>query len=438
MPPTEISHAVRPEAGKTVHRPLRDEVARARSGKKATEVKNLKAVSNMTESFILRGFEVEFNRARAAFRVARFDDALAILDRYRGLLSVDVEFMVLYAEIIDRMGDFAGADALLSRALEINPAHAQALVVRAACLTNLGRRSEAVGLLDGARAANPDNADLLGHYLALLLTHSGAPAAIAVLKSEHLRKTPPRRLDAAVERLRQKALALHDPAELAQMDPEDFLELKTSTKDQSYSLRQIYETLEPMGCNCELGFVQRRSGAEPLSLLRWTAITPEQLIALLGCDMEGYEEPSRYRLSGNFNHEFILSEDEFGTKTHTGVSQSDISPVDFLDRMTRRQAFLKRKFLADAAQGRKIFTYKADSLLDDQQITGVEDQLRRLGVQYCLFVMPAVDQASGGTVQFSSPGRGVGYLSSVLPRTCYEEWNSIAIETYDRFIRQQW
>jgi hypothetical protein len=193
---------------------------------------------------------------------------------------------------------------------------------------------------------------------------------------------------------------------------------------------------ESIGCNCELGFVQRRSGAEPLSLLRWAAITPEKLIELLACDLADYDNPAHYSLGGFFGHEFILTERLFGTKTHTGVNQSDIAPEEFLARMTRRQGFLTRKFLADAAQGRKIFTYKADEPLTEEQMTGVEAQLVRLGVRQCLFAMPTDDRTKGGTVEIASPHRSIGYLSAIMPNTQYEEWDRIAITVYDRFVRQ--
>jgi tetratricopeptide (TPR) repeat protein len=389
----------------------------------------------MATNLLLRGFQDDLNRARSTLRAGKPDDALAILDRYKGLLSIDVDFMALYAEILDRKGEFVEAEAILSRLLGINPLHVPAITARAACLTGLGRRTEAVRLLDEARAENPGNNDILGSYLALLLAERGPAAAIAALRTEHLRRTPPRRLETAVEKLRQKALSLHDSAELSQLDPGNLLELEYSAEGQVYSLRHIYEAFEAIGCNCELGFVQRRSGAEPLSLLRWTSITPEKLIDLLACNLEGYETPEHYSLHGNYQHEFILVENVFDTRSHTGVNQSDLPAEEFLDRMTRRQGFLKRKFLADAAQGQKVFTYKADQPLTEVQMAGMEAQLHRLGVRYCLFVMPTDNHALAGTVEIASPQRGIGYLSAVMPNTRFDEWNNIAIAIYDRFVR---
>jgi tetratricopeptide (TPR) repeat protein len=385
---------------------------------------------------LFRGYEDDLKRAQTALSAGRLDESRAILDRYKGLLSIEVDFMALYSEVLDRQGNFAEADAILVRLLEMDPTHVRGITLRAASLATLGRRADALSFLDAARAANPDNNNILGDYLALLLADRGPAAAIAALKREHLRRAPPRRLEAAVEKLRQKALSLHDVDELKALDPDNLLELEQGSESQVYSLRHIYEAFESIGSNCELGFVQRRSGAEPLSLLRWTSVTPEKLIDLLACDLEGYDDPTHYSLHGQYHNEFILVENMFDTRSHTGVNQSDISPENFLSRMTRRQGFLKRKFLADAAQGRKVFTYKAEQPLTEEQMAGVEAQLFRLGVQHCLFVMRTDDRTKGGTVEIVSPRRGVGYVSDVMPNIRHDEWNSIAITIYDQFVRR--
>lgn len=388
-------------------------------------------------------YEEDLKRARVAFNRRQMTEGLAILDRYKGLLAVDVDFAVLYSDFLHALQKSAEADEILARALEIQPTHERAILARAQTMAVLRRRAEALALLETAHAGNRDSNGVLTAYLTLLLGERGIDPAIAALKREHLRRTPPRRLDMPIEKLRQKALSLLDPEEIRKADPDDLLELVERSEDQGCersddqgtSLRRIYETFESMGCNCELGFVQSRTGAQPLSLLRWSAITPENLVRLLACDLDGYENPAHYSLRGNYEREFHLYESAFDTQSHTGVNQNDISAQEFLDRMTRRQAYLKRKFLADAAEGRKVFIYKADTPLVEAGMAAIETELLRLGVRHRLFVMPTTDPALAGTVTFATPGRGVGYLSSVQPDIQYDEWNRIAIATYDQLIR---
>lgn len=380
-------------------------------------------------------FEEDLDRARRALDAMKSDQGLAISAKYVGPSSKNVDFLFLHAQLLQWKGDYAAAEPFWSRVLALEPHNHDATWLRATCLANMGKRDEALAALEAFCARYPDENATLGAYLALLLVEHGPAKAIAVLKAEHLRRKPPRRLERAVEVLRQKALSLYDVAELRQCDPENLLELDSSAEDHGYTLRAIYEAFEPIGCNCEFGFVQRKCGAEPLSLFRWTAISPENLTRLLACDMVDYERPEAYSLRGDPALEFHLYEGVFDTQSHTGVNQNDIPAEEFLRRLTRRQGFLKRKFLADAAEGRKIFLYKADAPLAEEQMAGIEGQLARLGIRHCMFVMPTGDPARAGTVQIVSPLRGIGYLSSVFPLTKYDEWNKIVVAAYDHFVR---
>lgn len=389
----------------------------------------------MSTLSLFRGFEDDMKRAQTAYEKRNLDEGLAILDRYKGLLTIDMKFMLLYAQLLNAKGELAEAEPILVRLVEMDPGNSGAVVLRATCLLGLGRGAEALQSLDAARRRVPHDSTIFGAYLAHLLSESGPAAAIAALREEHQRRTPPRRLERAIERLRQKALALYDAAELRRLDPDDLLELDIQADAQGYSLRMIYEAFESVGCNCELGFVQRRAGAEPLSLFRWTFVSPEKLIEMLACDLEGYERPDVYSIAEDTHREFILSESLFGTRSHTGVYTGEIPQDEFLNRLIRRQGFLKRKFLADAAQGRKIFTYKSNNALTDTQMDGVEAELRRHGVRHVLFVMPTGEPSKAGTVTIASPGRAIAYLSSTMPNIQYEEWNKIAIATYEQLIR---
>jgi tetratricopeptide (TPR) repeat protein len=125
---------------------------------------------------LFRGYEDDLKRAQTALSAGRLDESRAILDRYKGLLSIEVDFMALYSEVLDRQGNFAEADAILVRLLEMDPTHVRGITLRAASLATLGRRADALSFLDAARAANPDNNNILGDYLALLLADRGPQA----------------------------------------------------------------------------------------------------------------------------------------------------------------------------------------------------------------------------------------------------------------------
>jgi tetratricopeptide (TPR) repeat protein len=386
----------------------------------------------MSSLNLMRAFEDDMRRAQFAFDRRLLDDGLTILDRYKGLLSIDIDYMVLYSRLLHSKGDVSAAETILVRALEINSSYSPAIILRAQCLTSLDRRRDALAVLTTGRTEAPDDVPLLAAYLSLLLNEHGPAIAIDALRKEYQRNSKPQRLGEAVEKLRQKALSLYSVEELLPLDTENLLELVESKETNGRSLRKIYEMFESVGCNCEFGSAQRKGGAEPFSLFRWTLVHPETLINLLSADLAGYDNSENYSLQKDTTEEYILFESQYGTKSHTSVYHGDISEQEFLNRLIRRQSFLKRKFLADAAQGSKIFTYKSDIPISETQMAEIEAQMKRLGVRHVLFVMPINNNIVGGDVFFTSETRSVGYLSSVLPNTQFREWDKIVIAVHDR------
>jgi len=55
--------------------------------------------------------------------------------------------------------------------------------------------------------------------------------------------------------------------------------------------RHLLMRFEALGENCELGFVQRHFGAEPLGLLRWAGISNASLVTALDTAFAGVGDP---------------------------------------------------------------------------------------------------------------------------------------------------
>ena len=386
---------------------------------------------------LVRGFDNDLKKMQELLQSRRFDEGLALARKYDGLFPKDIELPLLHGRIAYAMDDFVTAEALFARTLAIDPQHNSAATYHAACLSRLGRRQEAIAALKSAYEADPHSTLTLDFYAPLVLVEHGLGPAIALVKAAYEQRGPYNKPESSIEVLRQKALSLFDIDVIRQADPDNFLRLDAVAKPGVYSLRSIYERFEPLGCNCEVGSVQRRHGAEPLALLRWTGVTADSLLRLLRCNLEGYERPEIYSLRGKPETEYLLHDSLFDTTTHTGANLSDMPPEAFLVRVTRRQLFLKRKFLADAAEGQKTFVYKADRLLSDAEIDAIETELRRLGVRKCLFAMLSPDRAKAGTIDIVSPTRVLGYLSTVQPDIRFDEWDRIAVAVHDYFAAQE-
>jgi len=388
-------------------------------------------MTNLLE--LVRGFKDDLHRGRGLLDHAKFDEAQALLAKYDGLFPKDADLALLRARLAFGQQDFEAASALFAKVLALDPFNVLAIGMQAHSLTKIGQRDAALTLLESARAAKPDDNTLLEYYLPQVLTQRGLPEAIAVLRSEYQRRGSNNKPTAAAEIVRQKALSLFTMDEVRAADPDDLLMLVGDVATDGYNLRSMYAAFEPIGCNCEFGFAQRHRGVEPLALFRWTGVTPANLIRMLDCNLDGYEDPKIYKIDNLTGREYMLVESLFDTLTHTGVSTSDLPADEFLDRVTRRQGFLKRKFLQDAAEGKKIFVYKADHVLGEEEMSALEAQLTRLGVRRILFVQ--LDKSRpGGTFEVTAEKRAMGYLSQVQPNTKFDEWDRIVVAAHDHFL----
>ncbi len=383
---------------------------------------------------LLQQMDADLQAARSAHVNRRFDEGLQLTARYVGPASRNRDFLFLHTRLLHGVNRFADADPILERLLLIDPSNLDATVMRSSGLRYLNRSDEAFVLLEEALSLHPNNGTLLGAYLSLVLTRSGLQVAMQALAREARRSVSRQCLDTAVESFLQKVLSLHDPDELAAVDPDNLLGLRARENTPAYTLTKIYETFEPLGANCEFGFIQRHRGAEPLSLMRWTSITPENLIRLLEQDLAGYDDATHYSLEGMVEKEFILRESAYDTMSHTGVNSADIAPEELLVRLTRRQTFLKRKFLSELSTGQKVYIYKAIDQITEIEMEAIELNLARLGARHTMFTMLTDDPAKIDMVDFQTPTRAIGYL----PRKPFSEaltnWDRVIVRAYDRFI----
>lgn len=387
----------------------------------------------MSDRFsLLRNFKDNLGAAQRAFAGAQFEESGRIVALYDGLFPQDLDLLKLRADLAQRNNEFAVAEGHYATLARLNPDDVAATVMQAHCAANLGRRADALAIVEGVRKLKPDDVSALSFMLELLVSDRGLGVAITLLESEMARTG--KRPQVTIERLRQKALSLFDAEEIRQADPRDILGLRES-QGGAYTLRTIYEALEPIGANCEIGFAQRAHGAEPLSLFRWTSVTMPSLLALLSSGLEGYEDPSIYSLRGVYEREYRLYESRYETIGHTGVNSLDLGPEEFLTRVVRKQGFLKRKFLEDARKGEKIFAYACERALTDQEIADVDAQLVRLGVTRRLFAMVAGGPEDFGTVRTVADGCLVAFRSSPMPNIPFAEWDRIVVAAYDALVR---
>jgi hypothetical protein len=188
---------------------------------------------------------------------------------------------------------------------------------------------------------------------------------------------------------------------------------------------------ESVGENCEFGLVQRRFGAEPLGLLRWTYTSPGTLIRLLESKFEGFGAVDTLEMSRAAWGEYLLKDLAYGAYIHTYINDCGADEVLFLKRQSIRLVWLKDKILSDLAEASKTFVYKIHHGTTDAAMARILSLMRGYGDNKLLCVRAAPPGAAAGSIAATEGGVITGYIGSVQPTAghswniCYEDWLSI-------------
>jgi hypothetical protein len=194
---------------------------------------------------------------------------------------------------------------------------------------------------------------------------------------------------------------------------------------------------ESLGDNCEFGLVQRRCGAEPLSLLRFANIQLPALLYALDDRFARIGTPERIRcdLGGGDRREFVVRDDSYGITYHTFQYEGEVDQAELLGKQPTRQRFLARKLLEDLAAGEKIFVLRRNPPLALWQVLPVYAAIRGLGPNRLLWIDLASDGSVPGTVTEILPGLYRGALDRLAPDAnahdlSLEVWLQVLLNTW--------
>ncbi len=181
-------------------------------------------------------------------------------------------------------------------------------------------------------------------------------------------------------------------------------------------LDRLMVQFESLGQNCEFGLVQRRCGAEPLGLLRFSSTPLPKLLAALDARFEGMGAPGSVSVELSSNgREYMISDRRFGFLYHAFVDAGAMSPEALHRREVKRVPFLAQKLLSDLESAGKIFIFKGMGAMEEEEVYPLALALRRYGPNTLLFVNLAEGQHRGGSAEARAPGFYVGYLDRFAP-----------------------
>jgi hypothetical protein len=211
----------------------------------------------------------------------------------------------------------------------------------------------------------------------------------------------------------------------------------SSSAETDIPIRELMLGFENLGDNCEFGIVQRRCGAEPLGLFRFSATKIAALSGGVDNGFAGIADRDNLLLQLNDSvlegpQEYLFHQTKYGLIYHTFVFKGQMSFDALFSREQRKLAFLHGKFLEDLADARKIFVLKQNVALEESAVVPLWHALRRHGPNTLLWVVPADPAHQAGTVEVRCDGLLKGYIDRFAP---YEEATNISLECWITLCR---
>jgi hypothetical protein len=208
------------------------------------------------------------------------------------------------------------------------------------------------------------------------------------------------------------------------------------------SKRDLMMQFESIGQNCEFGIVQRAYKAEPLGLLRWASVSFPNLISGLSAKFEGLGAPDavQIRLA---NGEYMADETRYKITYHTFVRQGETTPEALHEREHKRLRYLADKLIQDLEEAEKIFVYKKDEPLSEDQIRQLHAALRVFGPNTLLWVAAMDATHSAGTVEWLGEGLLAGRVDHfadpdhVPSTTSVESWTTVCANAWRLHTEKQ-
>ena len=172
--------------------------------------------------------------------------------------------------------------------------------------------------------------------------------------------------------------------------------------------RELFMQFESLGYNCEFGIVQRQFGAEPLSLLRWTATDPDMLATALNNNLDGVGLPENTRIV--LDSDYRTKDTRYFMLMHTFIMPTQATPEELLPKFCKRLQYLRLKLLDDLRAAEKIFIYKAIFPITDAEIVPLWKAVTAYGPNTLVVARIADAQHPAGSVRIVQPGLIVGYF----------------------------
>ena len=205
-----------------------------------------------------------------------------------------------------------------------------------------------------------------------------------------------------------------------------------------------------LGIDCELGFVQRIFGAEPLGLFRFAGCDSRlDLLRLLETDFAGMGRPGSLsarattgrviRPDGRFEEfeEFYMTDRASGYGFHTWKGPADGTEAEALAANERKVAYLVRKTIEDLEDGETIWVYKDPKpIADFHEMFAIFHALGRKAPNRLFWITRMVEGRPPEAVEWVAPNLLRGYSDqSHHDAQSFDaaKWRTLCVNAYRAF-----
>ncbi len=264
-----------------------------------------------------------------------------------------------------------------------------------------------------------------------------------------------RKLAFAVRALR--LLALDEPKpEAASRRSADWLDISqdsnsttamaTAERAVGMPIAALLGQFASVGDNCEFGIFQRKCGAEPLGLLRFSTARLTPLIQGIDNGFEGLAEPGDVvpQVARGAWSEWMIYEKRYELDYHTEIREEDATAEQVLGQENAKLRFLRRTFIEDLKDGRKIYVCKrSDPLLTLDEVMPLFLALNRHAANRLLWVVAADEAHPAGTVVEVLPGLMRGHIERFappenVPSLSVPGWLAVCVNAWQLSGRRLW
>lgn len=208
----------------------------------------------------------------------------------------------------------------------------------------------------------------------------------------------------------------------------------TLTLNAGLSDRDLVLQFESLGDNCELGLVQRRVGAEPLGLLRFSGAPLRHLLRALAARFAHIGDPACVRLHPE-NGEYMVKLSKYDFTYHSDVKIGEMEPDRLLRQQCRVIGYLGRKLVDDLENPTKIFVFRQNEALSAGDLVDLRLALAAYGNGRLLWVQPACPGHPPGTVVVVDERLMVGYIRRLAER---ENVPDLDLDSWLSVLRRAW